>query len=76
MAYTTIGTPSSVAADDLQVTVIFDVGDSTTSVTFDCSTKREVHDCLELWATIIHNANESVPDDEWPYGDEDEEDNS
>jgi len=71
MSYTTIGTPSSVAVDGKQVTVIFDVGDSVTSVTFDCSTKREVRDCLELWTTIIHNANESVPDDEY-YGDEED----
>lgn len=70
---TTIGTPVSVAADGKEVTVLFDIGDYSTSLTFDCRTKAEVSECINMWSALIYQATEMSPDTE-EYFDDAEED--
>ena len=61
---TTIGTPVSVAADNKEVTVLFDAGEFNTSLTFDCRNKAEVRECLRMWSLLIDKATEMSPDTE------------
>lgn len=61
---TTIGTPVSVAADSKEVTVLFDAGEFTTSISFECRTEAEVSKCLELWTALIDQATEMSTDKE------------
>lgn len=70
---TTIGTPVSVAADNKEVTVLFDAGEFNTSLTFDCRSKAEVRECLRMWSLLINQATEMSPDTE-EYFDDAEED--
>jgi hypothetical protein len=69
---TAIGTPVNVAVDNKEVTILFDAGDYSTSITFECRTKAEIRECLDMWTALIHQATEMSPDEE--YYDESEED--
>jgi hypothetical protein len=68
---TTIGTPVNVAVDNKEVTILFDAGDYSTSITFDCRTKAEVRECIDMWTALIHQATEMSPDLE-DYSEEDD----